>query len=157
VWALSGFLVVALVCAGLAYRDGTRWRDRATANREEADQLSGELETTSASLEESQADATALERRVSRLANEKAQAEDAQVTAETAAQQLAKVAAIGADVAADLDACLDSMNEFTEVLVNIQYYDSDSANEFARAVGRQCGQARAANNDLQDLLRGYGA
>jgi hypothetical protein len=157
VWALGVALVVALLASALAYRDGVRWRDRANDNRREADGLAGDLEATSASLEDSQADVSALEARVSRLANEKAQAEDAQADAELTAQQIAELVTIAGDVANDLEICLDGMNDFTEILVDIQYYDPDEVSDFVDTVGTQCGRARAANDQLQSLLSGAGA
>jgi uncharacterized phage infection (PIP) family protein YhgE len=157
VWALAVALVVALVAGGLAYRDGLSWRDRAKDNRREADGLAADLETTTASLEDSKADVSALEGRVSRLANEKAQAEDAQANAELTTQQIAELVVIAGDVANDLEVCLDGMNDFTDILVDIQYYDPDDVSEFVDTLGTQCGRARAANDELQSLLGGAGA
>lgn len=149
---LSRLVVLVVVLAATAsalisYQRGSEWQARA----ERRDVRIADLENALASSEE---DVDSLTDRVDELAAGKSQAEVERDGAVNEAELAAELTRLSALVAEDLEECVDGTQGLLDVIIDIYAYDIDSATSFARGVGQVCGDARASNELLQDLING---
>lgn len=146
-------LIAAVALALLAVSSGNNWRieaqqaQRALTNSQEVvDDAVSELTEL---LERSEQDVRDLESRLADLADEKAQARDAEVAAGAEAQFIWTVAVMAADVVNELDLCVQYQDQWVDVLTSIgagYSYNSTDIDTFIDDMVSTCvsAQGRAA-------------
>lgn len=165
---LAGSIVAALVLGALGYVayanyvSGQQWQERAELAgidvqrlTQERDQLETDVSTVKSALKSSEKDVAQLERRVSLIADEKAQAEDEREGATAYAKRLSEVAVAYDQVATQFQICRSENDRFYEIMLDFEYYyDTGQLNLVDDQARIACGECGAAEGYLKDL-RGY--
>ena len=161
-WPLVAVVVMLVAAlAGAAYLGvlARAWSDRADALGATADDLGARLARAEADLEQrtgelgtATAELATAQARIIELADEKARTgDDREVQRQLVAYQ-ERVSEAAAAVATSLRSCVSGQDTLIDYLRQPELYDPDDLARFEGEVAALCGQAAAANDDLQREL-----
>jgi chromosome segregation ATPase len=166
------FIVVALVVAAGAAgaaavtsaRNGGRWEQRAAVADAQVDELwqaNQKIADENADLRQllgkSEEDVADLERRLTELANEKAQAQDGAAMAETSADAVYAIADVATDAARLLETCVRFQEQWAEILNRTDagyVYNQADLDRFTSDMDGACQAAKGRFGELEETLSG---
>lgn len=168
-WPLITAIIIGLAGIGVAswvayanYQAGLAWAAQYEASeadndalQAENDMLESDVDRTQQALDRSEADVAVMEARVAQVANEKARVEDEREQVIAMAERIAEVAGAYDVVASKFQACRIETRDFTQMMVDADYYFETYqwhlVSSQARRTDRACADAEAS----LAALRGY--
>ena len=138
--------------AGAWREDSAAWEAQARTQGEYVAELQAQLAATTWELDGARSQLATATRRITELADEKAQMGDAYAVTEQYLDFQRRVSEAAGVVAQAMARCIDGQSQLIEFERNSERYDPNDLQRFANQVNALCVQARDANTQLQTEL-----
>ncbi len=157
--ALTAALIIVTSIGAYLWVTTNSWQDRSaqweSASRDLGDdvaRLDEELDGANAELESARSQLETAQKRITELANEKAQLGDKNVASLKYLDYQHRVSQAAGNVAAALGECTTAQSELIGYLNNRESYKASEIDKFATQVNQLCTAAAEANTQLQREL-----